>query len=46
MKAYGSSTGVAAFNPAADINKDETVDHNDLFMFAAEFGRTDCPACL
>ena len=39
MNAYGSSTG------AADMNKDGIVDHNDLLMFAAEFGRTDCPVC-
>ena len=45
-KGYGLSTGDPDFNPAADVNRDGTVDHNDLFMFAAEFGRTDCPACL
>ena len=45
MTAYGSSTGDANFNPAADINKDGTVDHNDLSMFAEEFGRMDCPVC-
>ena len=45
LNAYGSSTGDADFNPAADMNKDGTVDHNDLFMFAAEFGRIDCPVC-
>ena len=45
MLAFGSSTGDDAFNPDADMNKDGTVDHNDLFMFAAEFGRTDCPVC-
>ena len=45
LSAYGSSTGDADLNPAADMNKDGTVDHNDLFMFAAEFGRIDCPFC-
>jgi len=44
-KAYGLSTGDPNFNPDADINKDGTVDHNDLFMFAGEFGRIDCPVC-
>jgi hypothetical protein len=44
-KAYGLSTGDPNFNPDADMNKDGTVDHNDLFMFAGEFGRIDCPVC-
>jgi hypothetical protein len=45
MLAYGSSAGDTNFNPVADINRDGTVDHNDLFMFAGEFGRVDCPFC-
>jgi hypothetical protein len=45
MKAYGSLTGDSNFNSDADINKDGYVDQNDLFMFAEEFGRTDCPIC-
>jgi parallel beta-helix repeat protein len=45
LLAYGSSAGDTNFNPIADINRDGTVDHNDLFMFAGEFGRIDCPVC-
>ena len=45
MNAYGTSSGDAAFNPDADINKDGSVDHNDLLLFTAEFGRTDCLFC-
>ena len=45
MAAYGSSTGAANFNHDADMNRDGTVNHNDLFLFAGEFGRIDCPVC-
>ena len=45
LSAYGLSTDDANFNPTADMNKDGTINHKDLFMLAAEFGRIDCPVC-
>jgi len=33
----------AVGDPQADLNGDEKVDTEDLAIFAADFGRTDCP---
>jgi len=35
----------AVGDPQADLNGDGNVDTKDLAIFAADFGRTDCPPC-
>ena len=36
------NTGPANFNPSCDFDSDGDVDHSDLSVFAAAFGRTGC----
>jgi hypothetical protein len=36
----------AASLEAADLNGDNHIDAQDVAVFAAELGRTDCPACM
>ena len=41
--AIGSLSGGPDYNPVADVDGDGYVDESDLAVFAANFGRTDCP---
>ena len=45
FSAYGSMVSDANFIPEADLNGDGVVDAIDLYYFAEEFGRVDCPLC-
>ncbi|MBK1693867.1 hypothetical protein CKO09_03810 [Chromatium weissei] len=41
--AFGSSSGQARYNAAADLDHDGDVDGADLVIFRVDYGRTNCP---
>ena len=38
-RAFGSSSGEAAYDPAVDLDRDDDIDGDDLALLAASFGR-------
>jgi len=39
-KAYGSALGQPSYNPDADLNKDDAVNHADLTIVSSNYGKT------
>ena len=39
-KAYGTALGQPSYNPDADLNKDDAVNHADLTIFSNNYGKT------
>jgi len=39
-KAYESSFGQPSYDPDADLNKDDTVNHDDLIIVSSNYGKT------